>query len=1664
MSDNTVQGTLQQDAAQALQALASMEAGVRGMIERLLQSEQALRGGGAAMETYGSSVAQASAAMQVLPVQLAAIAAGLMAGQEPIALLSEQAVKLTEAFGGIAPAMAAVGEAIATMVNPFTAAAATAAVLTVAYQKGKQEADAYARAIALSGNAAGLTVSQMQDAAGAVSQTVGTQHEAARVIALLGESGQVAAGDLQRFTETALRMERDVGVAVADTVKAYVELGEKPVEASRRLNERHNYLTAAVYDQIKALQEQGRASEAAALAQGAYERAMAGVAGTMQERLGYLERAWRGLGSTAKGVWDQILGIGRPASISEQIAGVQAQIEQLQQRNQSIGIKDGKATRDLQDKLAFLQEQQRMERRAAESRADIARAEREAVEASDRASEEKKRKASSSPQGPSPVAVARTERGCCAGKTADNSAGAGRNMAAGSNPAGPGLTVSADTAGGSAAKERNEELEKARRAYAALIDEAGRTAKAIEQQASELEASNALWGKGKVEIEEYRLSLIKAKITELESGSDSSYDPAYVEKLREQAAAQERKINQTRIAEHNVLQKQADDMLRSAEASVAAAEQEAGLASLTAVERAKIVAQRQIEAKYAEKLAEVDRSKDPDKAKVRETLEEARRKETEAAVAKVVRDDWAKTADQIQQSLTDALFKGFESGKDFGRHLRDALKNMFDTLVLRPVISAIVAPVSGMLSSVTNGLFGSGNGTAGVAGAGSVVEAGMGLYNLVSGGLNVASSTGGKIVTSDLLSRYGSEAVQEMFGQFGAGMMNTSSWGGFMGAFEAGGAQLAGAIAGSVINGFSGYGISRLISGGYQVNKYVDMIGGIASMIPGIGPIAGVISGAVNRLFGRKLKDQGIEGEFGGEAGFTGRTYQFYKGGYFRSNKTKYGTLDEDLRKGLADQFDAMRLSTAAMANVLGLGTTAIDQFTASIKVSFNGLSADEIQKKLKEEFDKVAESLASTTLGTTEYTRAGETAVGALTRLSGSLVAVNGVFESLGTTLYASSLAGADMASKLIDLFGGSSGFSTATSSYFQKFYSPEEQRNASRKQLEKQLETLKLKLPDVDASDARRQYRALVDAQDLTTDSGRKAYAMLVQLAGAFDAVAVSAEEVQRKTDTRRDLEQRLLAAQGDERGVLDMRRKQEYDALYKLDPELAKLVTRIYELEDAATAAAAAAAIADKRFDLEQRLLSAQGRDREALDMRRKQEYDALWKLNPELARMAEHIWELEDAAEAVNRAQQNREDAYGRLQSAATLESERLNAQLESIDAQRKAIDTQRELAQESLSLVTGVFELVRSNARELYGQVGTTATMQAARGWAFVEQSLATARSTGYLPEQALLQEAIGAARSGLEPGNYATQFELDRDRLGLAGTLSQLEAISGGQKSVAEQQLAALKGQSEALDAQTDAVNRQLKAQQEMLDYWRRQIDIANGTFDATLSVAAAIDKLRSVLGKGGGEGASAPPPGSGSGSGGAVWGGTSGGNADGSGAAAEQARYRRLLYLGTAGVGYEPVIDQALIARLDKLSPLYHSFDGTGDLIGLLKAIKGAGGTLDDLSILSGYWVSDWVKAAASVGFPAFDQGTNYVPHDTPAIVHKGERIIPAADNRALMASIDRSGQSGASALLAEVQALREDSRQQAGETARLNARVAKVLERWDGDGMPQQRQEEIA
>jgi hypothetical protein len=69
---------------------------------------------------------------------------------------------------------------------------------------------------------------------------------------------------------------------------------------------------------------------------------------------------------------------------------------------------------------------------------------------------------------------------------------------------------------------------------------------------------------------------------------------------------------------------------------------------------------------------------------------------------------------------------------------------------------------------------------------------------------------------------------------------------------------------------------------------------------------------------------------------------------------------------------------------------------------------------------------------------------------------------------------------------------------------------------------------------------------------------------------------------------------------------------------------------------------------------------------------------------------------------------------------------------------------------------------------------------------------------------------------------------------------------------------------------------------------------------------------------------------------------------------------------------------------------------------------------------------ISKAFMASAEAKLHPFAIGTNAVPQDMPAFVHKGERIIPAADNRELLARL-ASPAGNSEALAAEIRMLRE-------------------------------------
>lgn len=323
-----------------------------------------------AVTQVGLSAKQTAAALRGVPAQFTDIVTALSSGQRPLQVFLQQGGQLKDMFGGIGPAARALGGYMLGLLNPVTLAAGAVAALGIAYFQGAKEAQNYARAIILSGNAAGVTAGEMQLMAERISAVSGTQRAAAAALAEFVQNGTIAGDQIERFTAIALKMEKEAGVAVSETVKQFAELGKSPVEASAKLNEATNFLTASVVRQIRMLEEQGRAAEAGRVAQEAYAQAMENRLPQIEQNLGFIERAWRAVTGAAKGAWDAMLNVGRSDALDKQLQEARENVERLERHYKGDNSK--RALFDIDNAkqaVALLTEQQRMLKRGAEARA-----------------------------------------------------------------------------------------------------------------------------------------------------------------------------------------------------------------------------------------------------------------------------------------------------------------------------------------------------------------------------------------------------------------------------------------------------------------------------------------------------------------------------------------------------------------------------------------------------------------------------------------------------------------------------------------------------------------------------------------------------------------------------------------------------------------------------------------------------------------------------------------------------------------------------------------------------------------------------------------------------------------------------------------------------------------------------------------------------------------------------------------------------------------------------------------------------------------------------------------------------------------------------------------------------------------------------------------------
>ncbi len=286
-----------------------------------LQEQRNLLGGiSDAQNKAGMSARAYNAAMRNVPAQITDITTSLIAGQPAYLVMLQQGGQLKDMFGGIGPAARALGTSLMSMINPLTVAGAAFAAIAVAAYKGSQETNQFAKALALTGDAAGVTSDQMAMMAASIdANSRVTQASASRAIAEVALTGKIASANFTMVADAAVQMNMATGKAVSDTVAEFVKLSEDPVSAIVKLNETQHFLTSAVYEQIKALQDQGKEQEAVALATKTYADATINAANRVSENLGYLEKAWKFVKIGASEAWDAMAGVGRDVTAAQEL-------------------------------------------------------------------------------------------------------------------------------------------------------------------------------------------------------------------------------------------------------------------------------------------------------------------------------------------------------------------------------------------------------------------------------------------------------------------------------------------------------------------------------------------------------------------------------------------------------------------------------------------------------------------------------------------------------------------------------------------------------------------------------------------------------------------------------------------------------------------------------------------------------------------------------------------------------------------------------------------------------------------------------------------------------------------------------------------------------------------------------------------------------------------------------------------------------------------------------------------------------------------------------------------------------------------------------------------------------------------------------------------------
>ena len=251
------------------------------------------------------------------------------AKRELLVLAHELSQGQFQRFGG---SMMVLGEQTGAASLLFSAAGLAAlafagALGTVAYAmiKGASEQREMNNALISTNNYAGVTSDKLNELAHAATEAGGSIREAKKVVTELAGTGKFTGDQIAYITDAVIALEHATGESVKKTIKEFESLAvqstgstnratEVITRATVKLDDTYHFLTLSVYEAIRALEKDGDAKGASAVATEAFAKATKDGAEQMIANLGSVARAWHGVKEAIGGAMDAIGSYGAKAT------------------------------------------------------------------------------------------------------------------------------------------------------------------------------------------------------------------------------------------------------------------------------------------------------------------------------------------------------------------------------------------------------------------------------------------------------------------------------------------------------------------------------------------------------------------------------------------------------------------------------------------------------------------------------------------------------------------------------------------------------------------------------------------------------------------------------------------------------------------------------------------------------------------------------------------------------------------------------------------------------------------------------------------------------------------------------------------------------------------------------------------------------------------------------------------------------------------------------------------------------------------------------------------------------------------------------------------------------------------------------------------------------